>query len=39
MASDPAEGTIRYLRYKVDAADKSQDFVCVSWKKDVFVRF
>ncbi len=39
MVGNLAEGTTRYLGDKVGGTDKFQDFVHVSWKKDVFVGF
>ncbi len=39
VVGDLASGTIRCLGDKVDSTGEFQDFVCMSWKKDVFVRF
>ncbi len=39
IVGDLAGGAIRCLVDEVDGADGFQDYVCVSWKKDIFVRF
>ncbi len=38
LPSDLAGGTKRCLGDEVDGADEFQDFVCVSWKIDAFVK-